>query len=120
MTITVDSRRCGEGKTRDDTEGLVRDKGRVLSTWANIKTRWQLGDRCLVVLPSLALCEYYQQHLTEFLVEENSLHANQLAKITSIDYANVQQQLHTALDVFPSDAFSDIINSISRHIIFFC
>lgn len=98
MTITVDSRRCGEGKTRDDTEGLVRDKGRVLSTWANIKTRWQLGDRCLVVLPSLALCEYYQQHLTEFLVEENSLHANQLAKITSIDYANVQQQLHTALD----------------------
>lgn len=97
-SITVDSRRCGEGKTRDDTEGLVRDKGRVLSTWANIKTRWQLGDRCLVVLPSLALCEYYQQHLTEFLIDENSLHANQLAKITSVDYANVQQQLHTALD----------------------
>jgi len=96
--ITVDSRRCGEGKTRDDTEGMVRDKGRVLSTWANIKTRWQLGDRCLVVLPSLALCEYYQQHLTEFLIEENSLHTNQLAKITSVDYANVQQQLHTALD----------------------
>lgn len=96
--IIIDSRRCGEGKTRDDTEGLVRDKGRVLSTWANIKTRWQLGDRCLVVLPSLALCEYYLRHLTEFLIEENNLHSNQLAKITSTDYANVQHQLHTALD----------------------
>jgi len=106
--ITIDSRRCGEGKTRDDTEGLVRDKGRVLSTWANIKTRWQLGDRCLVVLPSLALCDYYHKHLTEFLIEENSLHSNQLAVITSDGYcqddkkkvscSNVQSQLHQCLD----------------------
>jgi hypothetical protein len=96
--ITVDSRRCGEGKTRDDTAGLVRDKGRVLSTWANIKTRWQLSDRCLVVLPSLALCDYYEQHLTEFLIAETgALQTNQLAKITSQDHANVQSKLHECL-----------------------
>lgn len=105
--ITVDSRRCGEGKTRDDTAGLVRDKGRVLSTWANIKTRWELNDRCLVVLPSLTLCKDYYDELSRYLLEHNALTSNQLAVITSSGYiqdglarkacGNVQAQLHQSL-----------------------
>lgn len=105
--IIVDSRRCGEGKTRDDTDSLVRDKGRILSTWANIKNRWELNDRCLVVLPSLALCEYYYEELSRYLTEQNALTSNQLAMITSNGYyqdsadrkpcVNVQKELHQSL-----------------------
>lgn len=97
--ITVDSRRCGEGKTYDNSPTATTHQGRVLSTWSNIKTRWQLGDKCLVVLPSLALCEAYRQEFQEYVTANSVMGVtNQLAVITSEHYANVQRQLHEELN----------------------
>lgn len=98
MTITIDSRRCGEGKTYDNSPTATRHQGRVLSTWANIKMRWKLGDRCLVVLPSLPLCEVYKQEFERY-IQRNSVPGvtNQLSVITSEHYDNVQRQLHEDL-----------------------
>jgi hypothetical protein len=103
--VVVDSRRCGEGKTRDDTSTVVRDGRRVLSTWANIKNRWNIDDKCLVVLPSLALCDYYEQHLNEYISnnyykQNHPQYEVQLRKCTSNnkDIDNVQKALHDALN----------------------
>lgn len=97
--VTVDSRRCGEGKTYDGSPTAIEDKGRILSTWSNIKTRWQLGDRTLIVLPSLALCDAYEIEFQRYLnIECPQGYTNQLAKITSTDYSNVQAKLHEHLN----------------------
>lgn len=97
--ITVDSRRCGEGKTYDGSPTAIEDKGRILSTWSNIKDRHRLGDRVLVVLPSLALCDAYECEFIKFLDKEYPMgHTNQLAKITSTDFNNVQAKLHEHLN----------------------
>lgn len=97
--ITVDSRRCGEGKTYDNSPTATYHQGRVLSTWSIIKDRWLLGDKCFVVLPSLALCDSYRQEFTQH-IEQNSApgKTNQLAVITSEHYENVQRQLHEELE----------------------
>lgn len=96
--ITIDSRRCGEGKTYDVSPTATRHQGRVLSTWANIKMRWRLGDRCLVVLPSKELCEAYRVEFERY-IQRNCVpgQTNQLSVITSDHYANVQRQLHEEL-----------------------
>lgn len=96
--ITVDSRRCGEGKTYDNSPTGTKHQGRTLSTWANIKTLWLFNDKCLVVLPSLALCEIYHKEFASY-IEANSVpgKTNQLAIITSEHYDNVQRQLHEEL-----------------------
>jgi hypothetical protein len=97
--ITVDSRRCGEGKTYDNSPTPTYHQGRVLSTWSNIKQRWKLGDRCLVVLPSLALCNAYEQEFTEYIAKHTAPGTtNQLSKITSERTANVQAELHDKLN----------------------
>lgn len=98
--IIIDSRRCGEGKTYDLSPTAVTDlKGNNLSTWANIKQRHRLGDRCLVVLPSKALCDRYEQELAEFVAVASPFDTdNQLKKITSDNSSNVQRQLHQALN----------------------
>ncbi len=96
--ILVDSRRCGEGKTYDNSPTATTHQGRVLSTWSNIKQRWQLGDRSLIVLPSLALCEAYEQEFMQYLALNTAPGTtNQLAKITSERSANVQAELHERL-----------------------
>lgn len=97
--ITIDSRRCGEGKTYDNSPTPTRHLGRTLSTWANIKTLWHFNSHCLVVLPSLALCQAYEQELSKY-INDNSVpgKTNQLAVITSERYDNVQRQLHDELD----------------------
>lgn len=96
--IIVDSRRCGEGKTYDRSPTATTHQGRTLSTWSNIKTLWLFNDRCLVVLPSLALCEAYKQEFEQY-IQDNSAPGvtNQLAVITSEQYDNVQRQLHDEL-----------------------
>jgi hypothetical protein len=121
MTAIVDSRRCGEGKTYDNTPTPTYHQGRVLSTWSNIKYGWQLGYRYLVVLPSLALCDAYELEFINFLNEECPGHTNQLAKITSSNAQNVQRQLHEELDnrcaviIITQAAFlQSSINSLSR------
>lgn len=98
MTVIVDSRRCGQGKTYDNSPSATHHQGRVLSTWANIKTLWLFNDRCLVVLPSLALCESYRQEFEKYIIN-NSVPGvtNQLSVITSEHYDNVQRQLHDDL-----------------------
>lgn len=97
--VIVDSRRCGEGKTYDNTPTPTKHQGRVLSTWSNIKMRWQLNDRVLVVLPSLQLCDAYELEFQRYLNAEGAgNHSNQLAKITSQNADNVQRQLHQELD----------------------
>jgi hypothetical protein len=96
--IIVDSRRCGEGKTYDNSPTPTYHQGRILSTWSNIKQRWQLGDRCLVVLPSIALCDAYEQEFKDY-ISKNTVPGttNQLAKITSERSSNVQAELHDKL-----------------------
>jgi len=99
MTVIIDSRRCGEGKTYDNTPTPTFHQGRVLSTWSNIKYGWQLGYRYLVVLPGIALCDAYEAEFIDFLNKECPQgHSNQLAKITSVNASNVQRQLHEELN----------------------
>ena len=99
-TITVDSRKCGEGKTYDNSPTATYHQGRVLSTWSIIKQRWQLNDKCLVVLPSIALCEQYKEEFTQY-INQNSITGwtNQLSVLTSADkdITNVQAKLHEEL-----------------------
>lgn len=93
--VIVDARRCGEGKTYDHSPTAIRDKGRILSTWSIIKDRWQLSDRVLVVLPSLALSDAYEIEFIKYLDRQCPQgHTNQLAKITSTEESNVQAKLH--------------------------
>lgn len=111
MTVIVDSRRCGEGKTFDGLPTAPKDKGHILSTWAKIKQHFQWDDNCLVVLPSIALCEYYKNEFIQYVVKhsphkfqsrstqeliENNWQ-NQLAVLHSDNSDNVQSKLHQAV-----------------------
>ena len=58
--IYIDSRRCGEGKTFDGLPNAKTYRGFVLATWARIKQHYKWDDYCLVVLPSIKLCNYYR------------------------------------------------------------
>jgi hypothetical protein len=104
ITVTVDARQCGEGKTWDGSPTAVRFKGRIWSTYSNIKDGWFIGHRYLVVLPGKQLVEKYRKDLTEYLEEEaldapgGEFERKQLAAITSDEFSNVQRQLHEELN----------------------
>lgn len=102
-TIIGDERQCGEGKTYDGSPTAIKDKGRILSIYSNIKDGWSVGQKYLVVLPSKALIEDYRCHLQEHIDQEaknlfGGFDKKQLAAITSDQYDNVQQQLHEELN----------------------
>lgn len=99
MNIHVDSRRCGEGKTYDNSPTAVYRQGFSLSTWGRIKARFELGDKTLVVLPSLALCEKYYQELVPFVEKRTVQHIDCKIKRLNSEYTlNVQRELHLAFE----------------------
>ena len=95
--IYIDSRRCASGKTRDGLPTAIFDKGIELSTWALIKTRYEMGDRVLVVLPSLLLLEDYQQEFDDYMTGIGVNVTNQLRVLSSKTSKNVQADLQQAL-----------------------
>lgn len=101
--IYIDSRRCASGKTRDGLPTAIIDKPNIhnkgieLSTWALIKTRYELGDRVLVVLPSLLLLDDYEQEFTDYMLSEGVNIKNQLKVLSSKTSKNVQADLQQAL-----------------------
>ena len=101
--IYIDSRRCASGKTRDGLPTAIIDKPNIhnkgieLSTWALIKTRYELGDRVLVVLPSLLLLDDYEQEFTDYMLSEGVNIKNQLKVLSSKTTNNVQLELNNAL-----------------------
>jgi len=99
MDIYVDSRRCGEGKTYDNSPTAVYRQGFSLSTWGRIKARFELADKTLVVLPSLSLCEKYYQELVPFVQERTVQDIDRKIKRLTSEYTeNVQRELHHAFE----------------------
>lgn len=93
----IDSRRCASGKTRDGLPTAIFDKGIELSTWALIKNRYQMGDRVVVVLPSLLLLEDYKTEFDDYMADLGVNINNQLKVISSKTTDNVQLELNLAM-----------------------
>lgn len=103
MTIIVDSRRCGSGKTYDNHPDRVKDDrtGDILSTYSRIKDAYDSSIKSLVVLPSIALCEQYEIVLNEHI--ENNFNGalnpqRHLSVLHSEKNNNVQAELQVALN----------------------